>query len=608
MPKKYEQDIDSLCTAMQASRLVLRGARERRNRAVSFYAGPNWGEINSQISYVNLLSLYVSIVSRKLIANNPRVLLSTFSRQDKPAVTAMNTWVNKEIEGMRLANTLQRIVLDALFSVGICKVSLATPSDSALGAWNVQAGQPYAQRVDLDDFAYDHHARDFSEASFTAHRYRVPLSTVRDDSKNYNKSRKSLTASTDERFNTQGDERINVLGRGYWGNDEEIEEMVDLWEVYCPRHKCVYTLSEDNLTGVTAPGHGGKPEPLREQDWIGPDSGPYKFLGYLTVPGNAMPKGPIMDLIDLHVSANRIMRKLIWSAENMKDVLILPKGADGDIERIRNSMHGDIVGMDRPQEAKNVVMNGPNQMLWQFFGELKGLFSWLAGNLDIMGGLSPQAKTATQDTMLDRNSTEGIGHMQDKTVSFTSDIIESLCWYYWHDPQKVMKTQYTLPGMPEMSIQRKVAPWNSPDPRALKRQGNWEDLDVKVDPYSLSHTTPQQRASDLMKIATQLYMPGAELFKSQGIMLDLNMFIAKMGEYTDNPDWVDLLGAAPPPQEEPGPSSGDIGPRPAQTERTYNRTNTPGRTREGNDMMLQNALAGMDGGGASNGQVQPQGA
>ncbi len=597
-----EVDLNRLCSAVQSARMVKRHMRDERRAAVLHYAGGHWLSegMQREKTFINLLDIYVNIVLRNLIAKTPRVMLSTFDRASKPAVSAMEKWVNKEIDDAKLANTLQRICLDALFSIAICKVSLATPSDAAIGAWGVGAGEPIAQRVDPDDFVCDVHARDFSEVSFIGHRYRAPIAVIK-DSNLYDKSRKDLVASTDPRFNQEGDERINVLGRGYYGNDDELEDMVDLWEICCPRHKCIYTLAEDCLTGVMAPAHGGTPVALRHQDWLGRRNHPYEILGFGMVPGNLLPKGPIMGLVDMHISINRILRKLIWSAENMKDVLAITKGSDGDMERIRDSMHGGILPLDRPKDMTMVTMNMPNNMLFQVFVQLKDMFSWMAGNLDIMGGLSGQTKTAKQDAMLNENATKGIADMQDRTITFTAEVIKSLCWYYWHDPKRIMKSVYSPQGLPEIQVPLEVQPWNSPDPMAMKRDGNWDDLDIKVDPYSLGHSTPQQRAGDLIQTVKEIYAPLAQVFMSQGIGLDLNTFLDKLGAYRDMPDLKEIMAVREPVQM---PTSAPEQPAPDQT--THIRENMPGRTRQGNDMNLMNALAGVDGGG-SNGKPKEVG-
>lgn len=614
MPK-YEVDLNRLCTSMQSARMTLRFPRKARKDAVSHYAGSNWSEENRQRDPVNLLSLYVSVVGRNLIAKNPRVMLSTFDRDSKPAVKAMERWLNKEIIDMKFANTMRRVVQDALFSIGITKVALATPAESAVGAWNVDAGQPFVQRVDLDDFVFDIHARDFSECSFIGHRYRVPLSAVMDDKKNYKRGRKDLTASTDERFNQEGDERINVMFRGYYGNDEEIEDMVDLWEVYLPRHKLVLTLSEDCLTGAMAPAHGGEPEALRTQKWIGPYCGPYHILGFKQVPGNIMPAGPIQDLIDLHIPLNQVMRKLIDQAWRQKDNTFISRGQEGDAGRILTSKDGEIIPVDNPEKIIKVSQGGPNPALFQFFMQLKDIFSWMAGNLDIMGGLSPQAKTAHQDAMLNENSSRGIADMQDTTITYTSSVLESMTWFHWHDPISVQNAPYSVPGLPNISRVQKIHPWNAQpqmDQRTgkmkmpLKRSVPWDQLELRLDPYSMAHTTPQQRANDLDGMVKSIIIPMAQMLQQQGVQFDMNAYLEFVAKYRDMPDLSSILTMREPPKVEKATGSSETGVQPAPETTTHIRQNMPGRTRQGNDMMMQNALAGVDAGGASNGQANGQ--
>src|SRR4051812_22251727 len=134
-----------------------------RARLVRLVAGPQWSEETSRDKRqpLNLIDLYTTIVGRSLIAKAPRFLLSTFQRNNKPAVATMQSWVNTAVEDMHLAETLRRVVLDALYGpCGILKIALATPADSMSSGWNTPVGRPFADRIDLDDFVFDVHARD----------------------------------------------------------------------------------------------------------------------------------------------------------------------------------------------------------------------------------------------------------------------------------------------------------------------------------------------------------------------------------------------------------------------------------------------------------------
>jgi hypothetical protein len=585
---------------MRASRLSLQRFRTERREMVRQYVGQHWSDEGSREKVpVNLISLYLQIVSRNLIAKNPRVLLSTFQRQHQPMVNAMQTWANKEITRLDLSMTLQRVVLDALFSFGICKVALSTPADSANLQWNLKAGEPFAARVDLDDFVCDMHARDFSEVSFIGHRYRVPLEVVR-ESKEYTKERKNLAASTDEPYNLEGDERISHMGRGHHaGSGEEYEELVDLWEVYLPRHRCVVTLANDAFTGAATVGAGGAGKALRYQDWLGPETGPYKILPLLVVPGNVIPKGPIQDLIDLHNFANQSFRKLMRKTQDQKDIAAVQGGASQDGSRIQEANDGDIIRVDNPEKIASLSFNGPNAQVHAMFEQTRSLFNFLGGNLELMGGLSPQAKTAKQDAMLEQNASRAIADMQDRCISFASDVLGSMCWYWWHDPFKVMQSTYNVPGLPEIKINREVTP-------ERRGKAKWSDLEVKVDPYSMQHQTPQTKLQFINTVVQQIVMPMAPLLQQQGIGLDLNRYLTMIAELGDMPELTELLTVQDMPQEqaqaqeEPG--------MPAVTSRNYTRENMPGRTERGDAQNRINTLMNVDPGGSQNGAAAMNGA
>jgi hypothetical protein len=583
---KSHIDIPRLTQAIQRSRLALQRFRQERREAVRQYVGNHWSIEGAEDKVpVNLISLYCQVVGRNLVAKNPRVLLTTFDRTLKPTVAAMQKWVNQEIERMRLAETLRRVVMDGLFSIGICKVALATPAEAAVYGWNLGAGQPFASRVDLDDWCFDLHARDFAEVTFIGHRYRVPLDAVK-DSKHYDgKARAQLQPSTDELYNLEGDERISVLGRTTLSaNEEEFEPHVDLWEVYLPRHRLVLTLADLNQAGLDT-------EPLRTQRWVGPDTGPYHLLPYLVVPGNAMPKGPIQDLMDLHLAANQAYRKMIRASERTKENTYVSGGADADGNRVMNANDGEVLRVDNPDKIKQVVMGGAHiQQVLAVATACKDLFSYVGGNLELLGGRGPQSKTAAQDEMLNSNASAGLADMQDSTVNFTASVARGLLWYWWHDPFLTQTTSHSLPGLPNVSATRRVTP-------QMRQRGRFEDLELRVDPYSLMHQSPQQRLAALNQIIQTVVVPMMPILQQQGITLDMNKYLQKVGEYLDQPDLNEILTIAEPPQQDTDTGAGDQPRMPVQTNRTYTRQNVPARTTQGDDQNLINSMLGVDTGG-----------
>lgn len=593
LAKSADLDIPRLCDAIRAARRALRPFRNKRREAVKLYAGARWGEYAADKEQpVNLLSLFISAYSRSLVPKNPRVMLSTFVRDLKPVVSAMQAAVNLEVEAMRLDKTLRRVVVDALFSGGILKVALATPADAAVSGWGLKAGAPYACPVDLDDWVYDVFARDFCEAWYVGHRYRVPIDLVK-DSKYYSSARKKLEPSRPQYANKDGDEKIEIMGRGQMGGDTEAVDMVDLWEIYLPQHRLVLTLADDLVGGTDS-------DPLREQNWIGPDDGPFHYLGYGTIPGNAMPKAPVQDLVCLHETVNNLARKLIEQGRRQKELLLVGGGAAEDGSRVVNASDGEAIRVDNPEAAQVAGYGGPSEKNFALFVQMRDLFKEMGGNLDSLAGLNPQAKTLGQDRLLQASSSKLMGDLQEETIDFTAKVCKALCWYWWHDPFRSYTSEYSPKGLPAAAIQRTVGP-------EQRQKGRFEDLAVRVDPFSLQHSTPEGRLQFLNQVMGQLVVPLMPLLVQQGIHLDMQTLIKKFGEYADQPDLDEILTIAAPPQDPAGgPAMGQVQGKPAQTERRYVRENVPGRTQKGNDMNLASSLMGVNPGGAQQANGQPR--
>lgn len=593
-------DLNRLCQSIRHARLSLEYQRANRVRMVRAVAGPEWSaEVSADLAEpVNLIDLYIKVVSPSLISQSPRVLLSTFNSGGKASVGAMQRWLNQEIERSGFCETMQRAVTDALFSVGIVKVALGTPADAAESAWGLEAGQPFVELVDLDDFVFDVHARHFDEASFIGHRVRRPLVAVR-DSKLYSKRRKKLTPSRDPFYNQEGDQRVNVLGRGFWGgNGEEFEDMVDLWEIYLPRHRLVVTLESDDAGN---PEMDDTYEPLRQVEWLGPECGPYHILGYGVVPGNAMPKAPVQNLFKLHEVVNHVYRKLIRQAERQKTNLFVQGGADADGNRIVNAPDGEAIRVDNPESVSVHEWGSPNAMNFQFGDHLKQLFSYMACNMDAAGGLSPQSKTAAQDRMLSESSSRVLQDMQNRTVAYTAQVLKSLCWYYWNHPTNEYAYEHKPRGMARGRT-RTLYPGGAVDQygnaQPLRRNVPFDQLDLRIAPYSVVASSPDLKLQRLNTLV-QMWAPFAPLSAQQGVVPDWNFFFGKVAEYMDEPDILDFLTV----REPVGAGGGEPPAMPQQSERRYVRENVPMRTERGASQQLQARLSGVETGGAA----QPQG-
>jgi hypothetical protein len=582
-----EVDVPRLCQDMYRSRLSLKVFRENVVGMARLVAGTHWSELGAdKLQPLPLLSMYQSTIIRKLVAANPRVSVTTWDQNMRAAASALEGWMNPEIENMDLAGTLRRVTSSALYSVGVTMVGLAMPANAARANWDMRVGEPFVDDVLLDDLVFDMHARSEREFGYVGHRYRVYLDSIK-DSKLYDKSRLKLEPMEDPQFNNQGDLRVGVLGRDFYSTKEEWQDFIDLWDVYIPRHRMVITIPDSSIWT----GEGSAEEPLRIVDWVGPDDGPYHFLRLGNeVPGNVMTSAPMQTLVDLHEYANNALRKLARQVHRQKDNLIVGGSATDDAQNLTNSSDGDAVAINNAQALEQRSYGGPNPQVFAAFQAFKELFSWAAGNLESLAGLSPQAKTASQDKMLSEASSGMVAAMQDQVLSHAQDVVKSLAWYWWNHPRMEMKSQFEPDGMKAYAIPRSLKPASAPS--GTRRTGRLSDLDFKVQPFSLQGSTPQQRAATISGLMQTIVMPILPLLQQQGSSVDLGEFLRLMAKYLDLPELPQIVKTSPPVE---GPQEGEKPGMPAQTERTYTRRSEGNQTEQNKAqtgrMMMQGQMA-----------------
>lgn len=571
--------------------------REERMRCVRLFAGNRYNpNAANKRTYVNLIGLYINIMMRALYSSNPRVMLSTYDNAQRPAIDAAEMWMNEETIRQDFASPLRRTIMDGLIQVGWLKCCLATPGDALTYGWGLQAGAPFMMNVDPEDIVYDHRAKDFGCVQFMGNRYRAPLEWVKNFEYFNKKARDRVEISKDISYNRQGDERIAEIGRNFHGYDEDLYDMVELWEIYLPQERVVKTFTESDLSGPTSHWNDRKPLCLREQEWIGPDHGPFIPLAYQIVPGNIHPKGPVQDLIDLHEVANEGYRKLVRQFARQKRIITCQSQNPADGEAARTAPDGSVLPLTDPKTVSEITLGGGDAGLFAWTRDVIDQFMKFGGNLLTMGGLAPQARTLGQEELLATQSNAQVASMQEITSTFVSKAYSSMFWYYWHDPSLNMKVALSDPELPDARYTREIGPWNDTTPDKLNRAGPLPN--VKIVPFSMQQTSPQKRVQDIMSIVQGLYAPLAQVFAAQGVVLDINQLLGILSRYMDVPELQSILTMQQ-PQESPEMNSTGSAP----TERVYTHQSVGNESKAAQDMEMDNSLSSQMSGESMNGAM-----
>jgi hypothetical protein len=612
MPRrKFSPTVDRIKTAWRNSRVADAFGRDRRRDMVSNYAGCNWAEQTDEVDIMlNMSSMYVQITAASLIPKVPRFTLSTWDRSQLEACDVMQDDGNRELKRMNAAETIKRIVIDALFGWGIYRVALATMPEAATRGWGQQGGEPILTRIDREDYAYDNFAGVFNECQWQAHSYRVRLDAVQED-KRFTKYRKDIKPTLPQQYDEYGVEKIGVLNRSFYGMDE-VFDMVALWEFYFPTEREIWTFITDGAGSPVACADG---QPLGRQPWTGPERGPYGHLGYYWVPGSPVPKGPLQDLYQADLACNALYRKAFDSVERYKEMTAY--SSEEDALRANKASDGEGIYVEDPRSLVPVTTGG--QTFQQAYGggqAARELFDFQGGNLAIMGGRSQQAKTATQEQILNQNAQAGISDLQQTTMVAVNDMVDRLCWYWWKHPFKVGRSLAEVPGLPGISHMRYAFPSERHDRHqsaavrraargGIRREADFDDLMIEVDVSSLVPSTPQSRLATLRSVWQQDVMPAMTIMMGQGLAADFNQYFKLLGELLNEPRVEQVLTVREPPPDQGGQTQDAQGPKP-NVPRTYNRVSSSEATDTGQGRnQITQLITGNSQGGRQNGSAPP---
>lgn len=573
-----------LRTALRWSRERQTGFVEQRNRAIREFLGRNYGTENKlEKTPINMVELMVNVYMQQLVARAPRAMVTTHHRQFKPTATNFALAMDVQFKEMDLHNSLWDAILEAMFSMGVMKVGLNRSGGVEIGGYNHDVGSPFGDAVAFDDYYVDMTVAKREMVAFEGDRYRIPLWQLR-ESNDYNQAAVKRLKPTDyDPFTEDGTERSQTFAGLDSGTTEEFHESVDVLDLWLPHENLFVTIPYQEQGSISG---NISHLILREQEWSGPERGPYHTLAFGRAPGNLLPPNPVSHLIDLHDLINRLWRKLGRQAERQKDVNYAQQGAETDAERILDAGDGETVLVQNPDAIRTAKHGGIDQSNLAFLLTARDNFSWLAGNLDSLGGLSPSAETATQDELISQSASKRLASMQDEVMNFVSGIVEDIALYMWNDPLINLPYTKRIPGT-DVELDNV---WTEAD-----REGDFLDYNFKIQPYSMVHQSPATKLQTIRQVWAELITPNAQLMQAQGIELNFEGMLRTVAKYADLPeieDLVDFGGAGLDPNQQPLVPEAPA--QPAKTSREYIRKNVAtGGTRANRDTVtIQSLMSG----------------
>jgi hypothetical protein len=570
-----QSQMSRLQKAVMMSYSKLDVARVRRNLNIQQYVTSHYGSNGSPERVpVNFLELAIGIYTYQLVARVPQVTVTAKSLSLRPVVANFEIVMNGMLKDqLGLAVALREVVKDAMFGVGLMKVgkSPATQVDIDGGTYSV--GQPFADPISLDDWFHDISAKRWSLCRFCGNRYSVPIEDLRDSELFDQSAVAELQPDTRRTQNVTGEEKASSISVDSGSTPDDWKDCVELSDTWIPSERIVLTCKADDDTGKA---------PLRVVEWRGPGRGPYHMLGFNDVPDNILPLPPATLLSDLNELANRLFRKLGRQAERQKTITAVQRGGEEDGQRIVNASDGETISVDNPQNVTQLKFGGVEGNTLAFTLQVKDLIAYMGGNLDTLGGLSPQADTLGQEQILGQNASKRMASMQMRTHEFTENVIQDVGYYVWTDPLQDYPLDRTIPGT-DITISTALRP--------EQRTEDFFNMAVTIEPYSMTESTPASKLNAIGRIVQDFIVPLLPMWQAQGISLDGRGLLTTVAKYSHVADLGAFVRFSDPQEQQGGQGGGaPESAAPAFTRHVSERVSRPGSTRAGKDAALMQAL------------------
>jgi hypothetical protein len=551
--------------------------RERRMHAIRQYLGAHYGTGGERMP-LNMVELALGIFRRELAARNPGVIVRSRSRELQPVARKLELAVNDVLRRMDFSSTLQEVVFDSIFGIGVVKVGVTELGDRS---FRHEPDLPFVDPILLDDLVLDMRASRWEAQQFMGNRYVMPFEAAK-KSKLFDL--KGLNPTRPTPWNETGDVRQSTLStQGLMDEDAELLPTIEMWDVWIPSEGKVCTYAADDSGKIMC--H----RPVREVEWDGPDDGPYLHLSLGELSGNLMPVPPINSLIDLNEAINRSFRKMIRQVDRSKTVTMVAGGADEDGNRLVECDDGDVIRVDRPEAIQQVQFGGVDRTTLAFTLQMRDMFSYVAGNLDAMGGLGQSAGTLGQEQLIQASSSQKIRDYQARMTKFVKRVVQHVAGYVFDDPET--RWQIMLP-LAERGIEIPLE--FSPEERD---EMDFLEMELDIAPASLQDPSNVQRVDMMSKVVTQFLAPLMPAMQQQGTTIDVTAFVGELADLTNTPELRDLVVPVQMAQESVAENARGEGvgatPKPPITTRRYERVNVPtGGTRSARDGMASRALMG----------------
>jgi len=460
------------------------------------YGGEDYDPANSMFEYV-------SLVLPRLIYDNPSCrVTSRRPVQQKLTAEKMQLALNLWCRSTGFRDTMQQIAVDSFFAWGVA----LTRNEPMLGqsvAADAPQYLPKVYRVNPENFFLDPASTELANCKYMGHRYvssKDDLFRIAEKDKTYNKKVIENIADGSGADEARGSNKTSYVG---------YRDEIAVYEVWCPDgeaskdgkyHGKIYTFAMNNEaygSERTDTDYGQIREPV---DYYGPRTGPYNLFGFYTVPNNPYPLSPLVACNPIIKDLNNHYRSITYGAGAYKRLVLVDSKNRQLPQQVKESPDLFVVPVDSLDGDRVIPLEigGITQQQLTYVADLQGRIDKLSGMSEVQRGNISGEATATEISVAESASGMRLSHMQRQFRAALEGVMQKVSWFLFHDDRVKLPL-----GQEGMELLKEVDPVFE----GGSGTGNYEDLDLEIDPYSIEKTnqaSQQRKATEVIGLVGNL--------------------------------------------------------------------------------------------------------
>jgi hypothetical protein len=318
---------------------------------------------------------------------------------------------------------------------------------------------------------------------------------------------------------------------------------------------------------------------------------------------NVQPVPPVSTVSPMSDLLNHLWNKIGEQASRQKTIGFYHPSNIKDAQRVQHASDGELVASNNPANVSQMRFGGAEQTTMAAAALVNEKASYVGGNINSYAGLSSDANTLGQQELMSNSANGRIRSMQQHILIAVRDIFRDIGWHIWNDPL----VDLTLTGEIRGTDVEFETRWPRQEDEFGNehdlREGQYNDLNFEIDPFSMKDQTPEGKLALLRNVVQTEVIPLIGALQQAGKTFDIGGYFRLVGEFADMPELAELIQDAAMPAEEQGPPPSFEKPgKPANTTRTYERVRGKGPSSGGLDRAM--AMAGGGGGSDQGSGVQ----